>query len=790
MMAKSKIAVNMLSGDLGQYVIDLSEWGIETYTPSARNSEWYINLGLTDSFVNMRYNRTSRGRHPTQDDVPALLSQESYDAYLAYVSNEHSKASAFTTGINNAINYASTNGYTSIKLPSGDYMVANDASINLVSNMKYDFSGCTIRREPDGRNSAKMINANVKENIIIEGGTFIGDRLYHDYSTTGTVNEHWVDGITCNASKNIILKNMDFSFLPGAAYSTGATNKQAYEVLTVGLEEGLIQSDGTLASTTGYTRTSGYYTFDGAYQNCINIRGTFNVGGNGYNAYGFEDVGQTIPWDLSQQLITYVFYNSSDEVVKVLKRRAMNNVYLEELPSSAVKFKFYFEKTFSTIYNSLINIRTDIASKNIIIQNCKANYCGVLGMNLSGGSHIKITNCIVSNNGDYAPGFGIDIEDGYTINQNIIIENSHFFGNKNGSIVAIGRNIKFSNNKFEDAGGVGIIGSKGDTYVSENNTYLGGYFGNLDNAYLDLYAISKNDTFIDANISVYGHIIFENANVVDCGFSIQTAGVCKIYNSKITYTNALTSNLFYAQPMTAGAELHIYNSEIDIKTASYATNTNYDDGTKIIMKNNIITLFTRELSLQGEIVEFENNKVTNTTITSYYNAINLKGRNVSCKNNKFYDVYIWATTHASPATYTDDSFICESNTFKTSSLYHVVYSGSARMLSFESFTCTKIKDNVFILTDTTQRTTALITAYANRDARTFVHMEGNFLNTPTSITNKLNIEKATGTFFSANIIIKMVENYCINETLTVTDAASAAIPYVVSGSFVDVDTIS
>ena len=122
-----------------------------------------------------------------------------------YTAADYVTADANIQGINNAIQYAYSNGHTSIVLPRGQYALCYPREIKMVSNMTFDLNGSTLkviydsdRKSPfDTRTTTDYYNFKgnsiVFENVTnahLIGGTIIGCRDDRSFSNV-TAEEEW-----------------------------------------------------------------------------------------------------------------------------------------------------------------------------------------------------------------------------------------------------------------------------------------------------------------------------------------------------------------------------------------------------------------------------------------------------------------------------------------------------------------------------------------------------------------------------------------------------------------------
>ncbi|UOK56373.1 right-handed parallel beta-helix repeat-containing protein [Bacillus sp. OVS6] len=188
---------------------------------------------------------------------------------------------------------------------------------------------------------------------------------------------------------------------------------------------------------------------------------------------------------------------------------------------NAAKFKISFRSKIQDIIESTITIRADGISQFVNISNCHIHDCRTLGI-VGGGQFITIENCEISGIGGAAPGFGIDLEDGYNLNQNVIVRNNHFHDNKNGDIVTVSsRNVLLEMNKFN--GTVSFGGGRGENYVSQYNEYNGTTgMGNSLAGGDGTFAVFRYDHMTGAQVFLSGNAIYENVVFDDTSFVLQS----------------------------------------------------------------------------------------------------------------------------------------------------------------------------------------------------------------------------------------------------------------------------
>ena len=133
-----------------------------------------------------------------------------------------------TTRIQAAIDDAVDKGFERIFLPSGDYLVGMPLErgavdifyrgIELPSNVEFTLADdAQIFMAPNDKWNYCVIRVSNGENVVIKGGTLIGDRYEHIYTprSNGQANHDEGHGICLEGGNNILIEDMVFKELTG-----------------------------------------------------------------------------------------------------------------------------------------------------------------------------------------------------------------------------------------------------------------------------------------------------------------------------------------------------------------------------------------------------------------------------------------------------------------------------------------------------------------------------------------------------------------------------------------------
>lgn len=132
---------------------------------------------------------------------------------------DKTEAKATTDGINKAIEKAKSEGYNTVKLNKGDYLIycVNESDwyatdgIFIPTNMTLDLGEAKLYVEPNDAPHYALIQIDHVENVTVRGGHIIGDRAQH------TNKNHALGyGIQVIASRNVKIENVKIESVTGS----------------------------------------------------------------------------------------------------------------------------------------------------------------------------------------------------------------------------------------------------------------------------------------------------------------------------------------------------------------------------------------------------------------------------------------------------------------------------------------------------------------------------------------------------------------------------------------------
>lgn len=340
------------------------------------------------------------------------------------ISSDGTNAEATTSGINRALSDAIAGGYSSVVFPYGTYLIAADSQIEVVGNLTVDFNHSVLRKEANANSGYQMVKIAGRHNTV-RNATLYGDRETHDYSDGGT--HEWGNGVVVTADASCAtVENMDIFDLTGYGINiTGSYNQVAAinEAMVAGCYD---ITTGELTESSEYTVLN--YTLDITNEKILNHM--FILGGNGYGGHGIDE----------PEGFYMTFYDETDAYLGYSHHHCFYDaVDLESLlyQHPTLRYiKFSILNT-DTETEATIQIRSSYTCEDVTIRNCEIARCRTLGIAVTGGKRIDIENVKIHDIGGALPGYAVDIEDGYQLNQYVNFRNCAFYNNRYGAITIV-----------------------------------------------------------------------------------------------------------------------------------------------------------------------------------------------------------------------------------------------------------------------------------------------------------------------------------------------------------------
>ena len=159
-------------------------------------------------------------------NLPEIANNSTYtiDTLGWDIPSDYTNATKTTANLQAAIDWAHVEGYTQVILPAGEYLVGEDVNdiyqggISIYGDTEFIFSdGAIIGIETNDKWNYCVLSLN-GDNIIIRGGTIVGDRDTHIFTpreSDGKTAHDEGHGICVSNSNNVLIENMQIRDLTG-----------------------------------------------------------------------------------------------------------------------------------------------------------------------------------------------------------------------------------------------------------------------------------------------------------------------------------------------------------------------------------------------------------------------------------------------------------------------------------------------------------------------------------------------------------------------------------------------
>lgn len=450
-----------------------------------------------------------------------------------------------SNGINNAIVWAAQQGYTEFVFQKGTYLIDETIPIQPQSFMTLNLNGATLRIRNNGLANYSVIS--YKQNQMfsrVTNGIIQGDRYNHNYTTPGQPSTHeggmgvlfpLIVDTTKGEGTNtrfITIDNIEFLDLTGDGVSLFATGGAIYTTTTptktysITFESGSISTnDGTLKADSTKIRSNIF--IDLTNPQIVKWK-TFGIYGDiSYQTVGSEIDG-TLPFDI-------IFYNANGTF-----NSSLTNIdFFDEIPlpdgATSAKIVLHQSNIPSSSGNGL-TLRSMTIPKFIFIEKCHIHHTRRLGVTLQGAKFVWVRNNEIHHISGTAPSAALDVEDNYSLNQNLWIEDNFLHDSKLQLIFVKGKNFQVRNNKIER--GIGITGYPGVKKLFIEGNYFKDSSANIDgecilsNNHLHRSSVTigkgttdpalvDNNTFWNSSLTV-NRLKAYCVSVSNCKFSVDT----------------------------------------------------------------------------------------------------------------------------------------------------------------------------------------------------------------------------------------------------------------------------
>ncbi|WP_226526480.1 right-handed parallel beta-helix repeat-containing protein [Metabacillus niabensis] len=445
-----------------------------------------------------------------------------------------------TKGLNDAIVWAAQNNFIEIILPRGTYLIDEYNTIEPQSFMTLNLNGSTLKVRDNNRIHYAIISFQRNQRFSrVTNGIIEGDKETHDYSSGGTHEAGYgiqVGSFTPpsnggNNTRFITLDNLEILNCTGDAITINSTFGQIFPTpvdFASSWEQGSISTiDGTLIQNPSKIRSTLKIDMN---QLAIKKYGYFGLYGNGYG-----DLGS----DIITDYYDVFFYNSDNTFLS--SRKQVQFFDEVEVPIKADYAKIQLHQSKIPVSNNcLINVRVPSFPQHTYINKCDLHHCRRQGISICGTKYIYIRENEIHHIGGTPPQAGIDIEDGYDLNQFIYINSNNFHHNNFYDVVVVnGKSIFIAENKISytlsEGASLAINGGADKVSITSNILYKAKVIlsGEVIFANNNLYGTQLNvlGTYKNRPLNLYNNLFHNSKLVVNNPFAylVKIDG-CRFYN--------------------------------------------------------------------------------------------------------------------------------------------------------------------------------------------------------------------------------------------------------------------
>lgn len=418
--------------------------------------------------------------------------------------NNKTLSMANSNGINNALTWASQQGYTEFMFPKGTYLIDETNPIQPKSFMTLNLNGSTLRIRNNGIAHYSVIC--YKQNLVfsrVTNGIIQGDRYNHNYTTPGEASTHeWGMGVffpnTTDPTKGegtntlfTTIDNIEFLDLTGDGVSLFSNQGMVYATTTPTKSYAITFEPGSISTTDGSLKEDSSKIRSNIFLDLTNTQivkwKTFGIYGDvSYQSVGSEIDG-TLPFDI-------IFYNPNGTF-----NSSLTNIdFFDEIPlpagATSAKIVLHQSNVPSSSGNGL-TLRCMTIPKFTFIEKCHIHHTRRLGIALQGAKFVWVRNNEIHHISGTAPQAALDVEDNYALNQNLWIEDNFLHDNILQLIFVKGKNFHVKNNKIER--GIGITG-----YPGVKKLFIEGNYFKDTSAQINGECIISNNQIHRSNIGI------------------------------------------------------------------------------------------------------------------------------------------------------------------------------------------------------------------------------------------------------------------------------------------------
>lgn len=444
--------------------------------------------------------------------------------------NDGTHSMETTIGINNALKWASDNNITVFKVPEGIYLIAKGsgeqdplARINMVSNLTFELeNNAVIRKEKNGFKEYYLLYIGRDiENVTIKGGSYVGDKTEHDFSSGGT--HEFGYGINITGANNIVIDNIRANNFTGDGIFVGGSVRFQKILYEDSFESGSINDLGNPVSQSGKIRTKSIKLDNKIYKDFPNL-------------YFWQTQG------LYKGSTTSVFYYDtngnfikSDKDLRQIRGESI-------IPDSADSYRLVFDA--ATPSGARVAVTTLDRSNQVVIKNSDISHNRRQGVSIVGAKNIEITNNSIHHINGTPPSSGIDIEGGFMLNNDIIIKDNVFYNNASYNIILYdGKNVTVINNYLgpnENKSSIGLaISSPFDSgaIIAENIFHQSKIAVGSESLFTNNIMINSVASITGSNVKIHGMTFIDSTLISNSNIPLgnEFIDILMDHHQKVSY---------------------------------------------------------------------------------------------------------------------------------------------------------------------------------------------------------------------------------------------------------------
>lgn len=425
-----------------------------------------------------------------------------------------------TKGINDALVWANSSGFTAIFLDDGIYLIDKNSRVNMVSNMVFELSkDAVLQKETNDKERYDLLYVGKGiEHVTLMGGTYSGDKATHDYSkkdhkySWGT--HEGGHGILLEAASDITIDGIKAVNFTGDGLMIQGKGTMIMDIYENNFVSGAIDDKGKQIKDTKKVRTTKALYF----QNPVFVtERTFELSNR---------------MKLPQTFVIY-FYKKDGSFLMKTSAKMRDQI---QIPDGADHFYLVFNQ--ATAKGAYFEYWNRVVSRNVVVTNSEFAYNRRQGVTVGGADNVLLNYNVFHDMKGTAPQSGVDVEGGFEVNgffnSNVTIRNNKFYNNAAYDIIL-----------FDGSGAIveeNHLASKGVIGLAVSDPFKGAHI--INNHFDGTRIIAENDaTFVgnkmnDAYTTFSGpNITIDGMEFTDSTFSVSSKVPFGVSVSNVTITN-------------------------------------------------------------------------------------------------------------------------------------------------------------------------------------------------------------------------------------------------------------